>query len=256
MANTSGKDLVQLEAHIRLIRGVQVILDTELAEIYGVPTRALNQAVRRNLARFPADFAFQLSRSEVDILRSQIVISSSGHGGRRHSPWAFTEHGAIMAASLLNTSRAVEMSVFVVRAFVRLKELTRGQAALAASLAALERKVVGHDEDLKVLFAALRVMSGRSKKSGRPIGLPPARGTARSSRNFAWTMRRPTRVLPAPGTPVSKTSRRVRVAWASWTIRVTSAMAGSVTALARSIRRSVPLEKSSRAACTMVGSGQ
>jgi len=170
MADTSGKDFVRLEQRIRTVRGVQVILDADLAEIYGVPTRALNQAVRRNLGRFPADFAFQLSRAEMVNLRSQIVISSSGHGGRRHSAWAFTEHGAIMAASILSTSQAVEMSVFVVRAFVRLKELTRGHAALGANLAALERKVIGHDADLKAVFAALRAILEPPKKAGRPIG--------------------------------------------------------------------------------------
>ena len=92
MADTTSKDVVRLEQRIRMVRGVQVIVDADLAEIYGVPTRALNQAVRRNLGRFPADFAFQLARSEMVNLRSQIVISSSGHGGRRHSAWAFAEH--------------------------------------------------------------------------------------------------------------------------------------------------------------------
>ena len=170
MADTSSKDVVRLEQRIRTLRGVQIILDADLAEVYGVPTRVLNQAVRRNRARFPEDFAFQLAHEEMVILRSQIVISSSGHGGRRHSAWAFTEHGAIMAASVLSTSQAVEMSVFVVRAFVRLKDLARGHAALAASLAALERKVVGHDADLKAVFAALRAIIEPPKKAGRPIG--------------------------------------------------------------------------------------
>jgi phosphoenolpyruvate-protein kinase (PTS system EI component) len=166
----ANQDLVRLEERIRTLRGVQVILDADLAVVYGAPTRALNQAVRRNRARFPADFAFQLSSEEWGALRSQIVISKPGRGGRRHSAWAFTEHGAIMAASVLNTSQAVEMSVFVVRAFVRLKGLTRGHAALAARLAALERRVVGHDADLKAVFAALRAIVEPPKNAGRPIG--------------------------------------------------------------------------------------
>ena len=145
-------------------------MDADLAEVYGVPTRALNQAVQRNRARFPVDFAFLLSSEEWRALRSQTVISKPGRGGRRHSAWAFTEHGAIMAASVLSTSQAVEMSVFVVRAFVRLKDLARGHAALAASLAALERKVIGHDADLKAVFAALRAIIEPPKKAGRPIG--------------------------------------------------------------------------------------
>ena len=139
MADTSSTDVVRLEQRIRTVRGVQVILDADLAEVYGASTRALNQAVRRNRARFPPDFAFQLAHEEMAILRSQIVISSSGHGGRRHSAWAFTEHGAIMAAS-------------VVRAFVRLKDQARGHAAL------------------KRVFAALRAIIEPPKKSGRPIG--------------------------------------------------------------------------------------
>ena len=136
MSDTSSKDVVRLEQRIRAVRGVQIILDADLAEVYGAPTRALNQEVRRNRARFPEDFAFQLAQEEMVNLRSQIVISSSGHGGRRHSAWAFTEHGAIMAASVLSTSQAVEMSVFVVRAFVRLKDLARGHAAPKAVFAA------------------------------------------------------------------------------------------------------------------------
>jgi hypothetical protein len=170
MADKSITDVVRLEQRIRTFRGVQVIVDADLAEVYGVSTRALNQAVRRNRARFPSDFAFQLTHDEMVVLRSQTVISRSGHGGRRHSAWVFTEHGAIMAASVLSTSQAVEMSVFVVRAFVRLKDLARGHAALAASLATLERKVIGHDADLKAVFAALRAIIDPAKEAGRPIG--------------------------------------------------------------------------------------
>jgi len=170
MATTSTSDLVRLEQRIRSVRGVQVIFDADLAEVYGVSTRALNQAIRRNRARFPMDFAFLLSSEEWGALRSQFVISKPGRGGRRHSAWVFTEHGAIMAASVLSTTQAVEMSVFVVRAFVKLKDMTRGHAALAASLAELERKVVGHDADLKAVFAALRAIIEPAKNGGRPIG--------------------------------------------------------------------------------------
>jgi hypothetical protein len=146
------------------------MLDDDLARVYGVPTRALNQAVRRNGERFPRDFAFQLSQDEFDVLRSQTVISNPGRGGRRYPPWAFTEHGAIMAASVLNSPRAVEMSVFVVRAFVRLRDFARTHAEIAAKLSALERKVTGHDEDLKRMFAALRGLLEPPMKPSRPIG--------------------------------------------------------------------------------------
>jgi hypothetical protein len=160
MTDSIRKDLVRLDERIRAVRGFQVIVDSDLAEVFGVPTKALNQAVRRNPERFPADFAFQLTQKEMVILRSQIVTSSSGHGGRRHSAWVFTEHGALMAASVLSSPRA----------FVRLRDLTRGHSAIAATLAALERKVVGHDDALREVFAALRVIIGPPQKNSRPIG--------------------------------------------------------------------------------------
>ena len=170
MPTLSRKKLARLGECIHAVRGFQVIVDSDLAQTYGVPTKALNQAVRRNVARFPDDFAFQLNPEEMLILRSQTVTSSSGHGGRRHSGWVFTEHGALMAASVLSSPRAIEMSVFVVRAFVRLRDLSRSHATIAATLVALERKVVGHDEALKEVFAALRAIIRPPQKPDRAIG--------------------------------------------------------------------------------------
>ena len=161
---------VQVEPRIRPVRGQSVILDSDLAAIYGVTTTVLNQAVKRNRERFPDDFLLRLTSDEFADLKSQSVTSSSGHGGRRKLPWAFTEHGAIMAASVLNSPRAVEMSVFVVRAFVRLRDFARTHAEIAAKLSALERKVTGHDEDLKRMFAALRGLLDPPTKPSRPIG--------------------------------------------------------------------------------------
>jgi hypothetical protein len=106
-----------------ILRGQKVILDTDLAELYGVSVGRFNEQVKRNQQRFPADFMFQLTAKEDQILRSQIAVSRKKHGGRRYLPYAFTEHGAIMAATVLNSKRAIEMSVFVVRAFVRMREL-------------------------------------------------------------------------------------------------------------------------------------
>jgi hypothetical protein len=131
------------------IRCAKVVLDEDLARLYLVSTARLNQAVKRNARRFPQDFSFQLSESECRMLRSQFVISSGGHGGRRTRPWAFTEHGAIMAASVLNSAQAIEMSIFVVRAFLRLRDLAAAHRELAIKLAALERKVTHHDEELR-----------------------------------------------------------------------------------------------------------
>ena len=122
-----------------------MILDADLAKIYDVQTRALNQAVRRNREKFPGDFMFRLKRTETRQLnQSQVVMGSQKHRDPRFLPYAFTEHGAIMAANVLNSRRAVQMSVFVVRAFVRLRKMTGAHREMAAKLAELERKVASH----------------------------------------------------------------------------------------------------------------
>jgi hypothetical protein len=136
----SETDLALIGHRIYTIRGVRVILDSDLAALYGVRTKRLNEQYRRNRKRFPEDFAFQLTAEEANSLRSQIATSSS-HGGRRYRPYAFTEHGALMAANILNSSRAVQMSIFVVRAFAKMREALRGTPELARKLAALEKKL-------------------------------------------------------------------------------------------------------------------
>ena len=134
----------------------EVILDTDLAELYGVEVRHLNQQVKRNAKRFPPAFRFQLSAQEFKILRSQNVISSEGHGGTRYRPYAFTEHGAIMAATVLNSERAIEMSVFVVLAFVRMRRALATNRQVLAKLAEVERRLEGHDADIQDLMDAIR----------------------------------------------------------------------------------------------------
>jgi predicted amino acid-binding ACT domain protein len=131
----------QIDGMIRTVRGARVILDSDLAKIYGVPTFRFNEAIKRNRNRFPADFMFQLTRVEFDFLKSQIAMSKTGRGGRRTLPYAFTEHGALQAANILNSSRAVQMSVFVIRAFVMMRETLRAAPELARKLAALEKKL-------------------------------------------------------------------------------------------------------------------
>jgi hypothetical protein len=133
-------DLALIQQRIYTVRNVRVILDSDLAALYGVPTKRLNEQYRRNRKRFPGDFAFQLTAGETDCLRSQIATSSS-HGGRRYRPYVFTEYGALMAANILNSERAVQMSIFVVRAFARMREALRGTPELARKLAALEKKL-------------------------------------------------------------------------------------------------------------------
>jgi hypothetical protein len=142
-------------AHIRLLRGHRIMLDQNLAALYGVSTKRLNEAVKRNAERFPADFLFQLTAEEDSALRSQSATSNTaaGRGGRRYLPYAFTEHGAIQAANVLNSPRAVEMGIYVVRAFVQLREMLASNKDLARKLAVLERK---YDSQFKVVFEAIR----------------------------------------------------------------------------------------------------
>jgi hypothetical protein len=165
---------------ILTIRGQKVLLDSDLATLYGVPTKVFNQAVKRNLERFPGDFMFQLTQGELDSLRSQIVTLKRGRGEhRKYRPYAFTEHGAIMAATILNSPRAVEVGVFVVRAFVKLREFALAHKELAAKLEELEKKVVGHDEAIRQLVTAIRqLMAPPPRPSARrriPFGFAAAR---------------------------------------------------------------------------------
>src|SRR5205814_3861384 len=142
-----------------------------------VPAKRLNEQLRRNRARFPSDFAFQLTREEFTNLRSQIATSSlrsqsatSKHGGRRYRPWVFTEHGAIMLASVLNSHIAIDASVRVVRAFVRLREMVAANVQLAAKLEELERRLDSHDEAIVDLFATLKRLLEPPEKPKRKIG--------------------------------------------------------------------------------------
>lgn len=133
----------QLDSLIYTVRGLRVMLDSDLARVYGVTTAALNQAVQRNADRFPEDFAFRLRRREVQQLISQNVISKPARGGRTKPPRAFTEHGALQAANILRSASAVQMSLFVTRAFVKMRETLLGTGQLAKKLAALEKKLTG-----------------------------------------------------------------------------------------------------------------
>ena len=167
------RDLVlvdQIEPCILLIGGQRVILDADLAELYGTTTKAFNQAVKRNAERFPSDFRFQLNAEQ-----KQEVVTNCDHLARlkfsRTLPYAFTEHGAIMAASVLNTPRAIEVSVYVVRAFVKLREYVSAHRQLARKLAELERKVGSHDKAIRSLVATIReLMQPTTAKTRRHIG--------------------------------------------------------------------------------------
>jgi hypothetical protein len=160
----------RIERVILVLRGQRVILDETLASLYGVTTKRLNEQLKRNVGRFPADFMFKLTAQEFDDLRSHSATSSFGWGGRRTSPFVFTEHGAIMAASVLNSPKAIEMSVVVVRAFVKLRNLLAAHRELAAKLDELERKLATHDGQIVILFDAIRGLMEPPAKPKRRIG--------------------------------------------------------------------------------------
>ena len=178
MAKTQRTALAPVEhitQSILVFRGHKVLLDVELAELYGVPTKVLNQAVKRNAERFPEDFMFRLSRAEAEAFnRSQSVTGSQKHRDPRFPPHAFTEHGAIMAASVLNSPQAVEMSVYVVRAFVHLRELLSSNRELARRFAQLEtrldKKLTEHDRAIGAILSAIRELMYPTPPKRRPIG--------------------------------------------------------------------------------------
>jgi len=157
--------VAQITSAIHLVRGQRVMLDADLAMLYGVSTKRLNEQVRRNLSRFPEDFAFRLTQDEVTRLRSQTATSKTGRGGRRYAPTAFTEHGAVMLASVLNSPVAVHASIQVVRAFIQLRALMATHADLALRLDALERR---YDHRFQVVFDAIRRLIQPPESPERP----------------------------------------------------------------------------------------
>ena len=154
-SETTSTPVRRIEDLIFLVRGQRIMLDSDLAKAYGVPTKRLKEQFRRNVVRFPKDFAFQLTHQEFANLRSQFATSSS-HGGHRYLPIAFTEHGALMLASVLNSPVAIDASVRVVRAFVLMREQMSAHKELAGKLAELEGRIAGHDEAIQNLFEAIR----------------------------------------------------------------------------------------------------
>ncbi len=159
-----------IEKRIYLIRRRKVMLDSDLAKLYEVPTHRLNEQVTRNLSRFPDDFMFRLTGDEVDSLRSQYAISKVSHGGRRYLPRAFTEQGVAMLSSVLRSERAVQVNVAVIRAFVRLRRLILDHEGLARKIVAMESS---YDAQFKVVFDAIRELMKPAPSSTRRIGFQP-----------------------------------------------------------------------------------
>ena len=158
----------RIEERILLVRGHKVMLDAELAQLYGVPTKVLNQAVTRNIERFPKDFMFQLTEEEATGLRSQIVTLKTGRGQhRKYLPYAFTEQGVAMLSSVLRSRRAVQVNIEIMRVFVRMRQMLASNAELARRLGELEKR---YDAQFKVVFDAIRELMEPPEKSRRSIG--------------------------------------------------------------------------------------
>lgn len=171
LTSAAGK----VERMIVHLRGQGVILDNDLARLYGVPTKALVQAVNRNRSRFPRDFMFQLTATEFEVLRSQFVTSNGrGSGGRRHRPYAFTEQGVAMLSSVLRSRRAIAANIEIMRAFVQLRRLVMAQVELVRKLNALEQK---HDARFKVVFDVIRKLMTPPITKSKPIGFQPPSGS-------------------------------------------------------------------------------
>jgi hypothetical protein len=157
----------RIEQSILLIRGQKVMLDTDLAVLYRVTTKRLNEQVRRNIKRFPEDFMFQLTKQEYEVMRSQNATSKKGRGGRRYLPLAFTEQGVAMLSSVLNSERSIQVNIDIMRAFVRLRQLLATHKDLARKLEELEKK---YDAQFRVVFQAIRELMTPPEPKKRPIG--------------------------------------------------------------------------------------
>ncbi len=162
-----------VEKRILMVRGHKVLIDKDLAELYGVETKVLIQAVKRNIDRFPSDFMFQLNNQEVVRLRSQFVTSKSGRGGRRYLPYVFTEQGVAMLSTVLKSERAIKVNIAIMRAFVKLRQMLTSNAQLARKLKTLEKK---YDEQFSIVFEAIYKLMDPPEKKKRKIGFKREKG--------------------------------------------------------------------------------
>jgi hypothetical protein len=169
-ARTSAIGAERVDHFILVIRRQRVLLDSDLAALYGVETRVLLQAVRRNLERFPPDFMFELSAAEWRLLRSQFVTSTPRRGGRRYAPYAFTEQGVAMLSSVLNSDRAIAVNIEIMRSFVRIRRLLEADMSLARKFERLERKLASHDQAIVGILAAIRQLMHPPAAKRRGIG--------------------------------------------------------------------------------------
>ena len=155
---------------IYLIRGKKVMLDRDLAELYGVETRALKQSVRRNLKRFPEDFMFEMTTKEFEIWRSHFVMSKSDIMGLRHSPFCFTEQGVTMLSCILNSDRAIEVNILIIRVFTKMREMLLTHKEILLKLEQLEKKFIKHDEEIEIIFNTLKELIKPQIKERNRVG--------------------------------------------------------------------------------------
>jgi hypothetical protein len=160
----------KIENSIFMIRGQRVLLDSDLARLYGVTTKRLNEQVRRNVSRFPPDFMFQLDAEEASVLRSQSATSKGGRGGRRYLPYVFTEQGVAMLSSVLNSERAIQVNIAIMRVFVRLRGMMAAHKELAVTLRELEGRIQDHDEKIVAVFDAIRQLMAPPPSPKKRIG--------------------------------------------------------------------------------------
>ena len=173
----------QIEKTIFLIRGLKVMLDSDLAGLYGVTVKRLNEQVRRNLRRFPSDFMIHLTAGEYEVLRSQFATLERGRGEhRKYLPYAFTEQGVAMLSSVLNSERAIEVNIEIMRAFARLRQLISAHKELSRKLTGLEKKMGAHDEQIRVIFEAIRQLMTSPEPKKRKIGFLVSERAARYGR--------------------------------------------------------------------------
>lgn len=173
MKSDSNKAFIPDEvvmSKIFLVRGQKVMLDIDLAELYQVETKRLNERVRRNRNRFPDDFSFQLSIEEWNSLRSQSATSNGRQGGRRYAPFAFTEHGVLMLSSVLNSDRAIHVNIQIMRIYTKLKEMIMDHKDILLKLERIEKKVAKHDESFKIVFSYLKELLNPQTEPMRAIG--------------------------------------------------------------------------------------
>jgi len=184
----------RIEGMIYLIRGQKVMLDSDLADLYGVETKVLKRAVKRNRERFPEDFMFQLNNKELIRLRCQNGTSKMGRGGSRYLPYAFTEQGVAMLSGVLTSPRAIRVNIAIMRAFVRLRQLLASHKELARKLEELERHLRDHDEQIKAIFSAIRQLMAHPKTSPKKIGFHVReRQSPYRVRNKRMTIKEPNR---------------------------------------------------------------